>query len=157
MDQGSRVLTQFAQDAWPINNEDLVYVFQGLTKDGRYYISAFLPVTASFLPEHVDDAAAVPAVDGIPFPAFNSSDFGSEYASYQKAVRDKLNASSPEEFSPALDTLDTLIESLRVGLSAATAVPATQALPVTQEVFQPALRGRDSHPLTGELVRLRGP
>ena len=111
---GVRVLTQFAQNWWPINNGDLVYVFQGLTSDNAYYISAILPVTAPFLPEQVDDPAAVPPVDGVSFPASSSPNFGEEYSSYQRAVIKKLNEISPEEFVPSLSMLDALMESLQV-------------------------------------------
>jgi hypothetical protein len=110
-----RVLTQFAQNAWPINNEDLVYVFQGLTHDGRYYISAFLPVSAPFLPDHVDEPHTVPAVDGVIFPRFDSSSFNSLYDRYQRTITQKLDSTPPEEFSPTLSNLDELIESLQVG------------------------------------------
>ncbi len=111
---GVRVLTQFAQNWWPINNGDLVYVFQGLTSDNAYYISAILPVTAPFLPEQVDDPAAVPPVDGVSFPASSSPKFGEEYSSYQRAVIKKLNEISPEKFVPSLSMLDALMESLQV-------------------------------------------
>lgn len=112
---GIRVLTQFAQDVWPVNNEDLLYVFQGLTNDGRYYVSAFLPVRASFLPDHVDEPEAVPAVDGVSFPKFTSMSFDSEYAGYQQAITHKLDTTPPEEFSPTLSKLDELVESLLIG------------------------------------------
>jgi hypothetical protein len=112
---GVRVLTQFAQNAWPINNEDLVYVFQGLTDDGRYYVSAFLPVSAPFLPDHVDEPENVPAVDGVIFPKFDSSSFNSLYDRYQRTIMQKLDSTPPEGFSPALNKLDDLIGSLQVG------------------------------------------
>ena len=111
---GVRVLTQFAQNFWPINNADLVYVFQGLTSDNAYYVSAVLPVAAPFLPEQVDDPAAVPAVDGVSFPASNSPNFGEEYSSYQRAIIQKLNETAPDEFTPSLKILDALIESIQV-------------------------------------------
>ena len=114
---GVRLLTQFAQDSWPVNNEGLVYVFQGLTSDDRYYVSAFLPVSASFLPDKVDDPQAVPDVDGVPFPAFDAVDFDAEYARYQEAVTQKLETTPPEQYEPALSQLDGLIQSLQIGVS----------------------------------------
>lgn len=153
---GVRVLTQFAQDAWPVNNEDLVYVFQGLTNDGSYYVSAFLPLTAPFLPEHVDDPAAVPAVDGIPFPDFTSSSFGSDYGSYQQAVTHKLDMTSPEEFSPALSKLDDLIESLQVGTTAESAtLPCLNAPPTRLRIDSFAYVNPDP-PLPNNLRRDAG-
>lgn len=135
---GVRVLTQLAQDAWPINNEGLVYIFQGLTSDDAYYISAFLPVTAPFLPDHVDDLATVPSVNGKSFPEFDSPNFGSEYRSYRQAIIDKLNSTAPEEFEPALGILDSLMESLKLELAPApqesVRVPCVNALPTRLRV-----------------------
>jgi hypothetical protein len=112
---GVRLLTQFAQSSWPVNNQGLVYLFQGLTNDGRYYISAFLPVRASFLPDRVDDPDSVPDVGGVQYPQSNSDDFDTEYASYRQAVTRRLEAASPGEFTPALQLLDGLMQSLRAG------------------------------------------
>jgi hypothetical protein len=122
-----RFLTQLGQDAWPIHNAGLVYVFQGMTNDDSYYISAFLPVTTPVLPDKVDDPATAPAINGVSFPVFNSPDFNSEYTRYRQAVIDKLNATSPDEFTPSLTQLDELIESMQVGTApvAATATPGT--------------------------------
>ena len=130
---GVRLLTQFAQNSWPVNNADLVYVFQGLSQDNAYYISAFLPVSASFLPDAVDDPASVPAVDGVSFPDFNSADFDSEYGRYQQAITKALNSTPPEEFQPDLSALDRLIESMEIeGVSAAqdaASMPCVNGLP----------------------------
>ena len=112
---GVRLLTQFAQDSWPLHNEGLVYVFQGLTRDDRYYISAFLPVSASFLPDKVDDPDTVPDVDGVPYPESSSNDFDADYARYQQAVTQRLESATPAELEPALHLLDALIESLQAG------------------------------------------
>lgn len=112
---GVRVLTQFAQNTWPINNEGLVYVFQGMTSDGAYYVSAFLPAIVPFLPGRVDDPEAVPPVDGIPFPNWGSPDFGTQWSSYREAVTQKLNATPAQEFTPDLGLLDGLIQSFLVG------------------------------------------
>jgi hypothetical protein len=114
------MLTQFAQNSWPINNEGLVYVFQGLTDDERYYVSAFLPVSATFLPDRVDEPEAVPDVNGVPFPAFNSDDFDAEYARYQEAVTQQLETAALEEFEPMLSLLDGMIQSLQLEADAQT-------------------------------------
>ena len=47
---GVRFLTQFNNGMAPVNNHDLIYTFQGLTSDGKYYIAAVLPVTHPDLP-----------------------------------------------------------------------------------------------------------
>lgn len=48
--RGVRYLTQYDQAPLPINNNELVYTFQGLTADGKYYIAAVFPVTHPELP-----------------------------------------------------------------------------------------------------------
>lgn len=116
---GIRVLTQFAQNTWPINNADLVYVFQGVTDDGAYYISAFMPVAAFFLPTRVHDPDTIPPVDGNRYPKFDSANFDAEYRNYHEAVTRKLNTKPANEFAPDLSVLDSLIESLQVELVAA--------------------------------------
>jgi len=141
---GVRVLTQFAQGMWPIHNAGLVYVFQGLTSDGAYYISAFLPVAASFLPDQVDDPDLVPPVDGTPYPKFGSQNFDTEHGDYHRAVTRKLNATPPQEFTPNLSALDSLIQSLRVGSAAASnaTLMATPALTMTTTPLPAAGIGR---------------
>lgn len=123
---GVRVLTQFAQNSWPINNEDLVYVFQGLTSDGTHYVSAFLPVAASLLPDQVNDPDTVPPIDGIPFPQFNSPNFNEEYLNYHKAITQRLNTTSPDEFTPPLNALDNMIASISIASESST-VPCLNA------------------------------
>lgn len=103
---GVRFLTEYAQYPATINNQDLFYLFEGLTSDGKYYIIAILPVTAPILAENDKPDAIVPA-GGIPIPV----DTGPN-ESYYAEVTDKLNAMAAEDFQPALSVLDALIQSL---------------------------------------------
>jgi hypothetical protein len=165
---GIRVLTQFAQNSWPINNADLVYVFQGLTEDDRFYISAFLPISASFLADKVDVPAAVPTIDGVSYPEFKSPDFAAEYGAYQRAILNKLNSTPLEEFQPSLLALDSLIQSLQLEQESspqdAATLPCVNGLPTRLHLNGFAyvnadppvpnnLRGEagKDHPLVGEI------
>ena len=47
---GIRFISMYAQDAAPINNDDTFLVFQGLTSDEQYYISAVLRISNPILP-----------------------------------------------------------------------------------------------------------
>ncbi|HJR78626.1 MAG TPA: hypothetical protein VJ821_01055 [Anaerolineales bacterium] len=105
---GVRALTQYAQYAAPINNRELFYQFQGLTEDRKTYIIAILPVTAPFLAEDEKPDAPVPA-DGVPIP----TDVGPNDV-YYASITENLNSLSPDEFTPALDTLDDLVQSILV-------------------------------------------
>lgn len=130
---GVRVLTQFAQNSWPINNEDLVYVFQGLTSDGTYSVSAFLPVATSLLPDQANDPETVPPIDGISFPHFSSPNFNQEYSNYHEAITQKLNTTPPDEFAPPLSALDNMIESISI-VSESSSVPCLNAPPTRLQV-----------------------
>ena len=103
---GIRTVTQYDQAPIPVNNKELIYNFDGLTADGKYYIIAVFPINTAVLAADDNPSSPVPP-GGI---AFNESD----PVSYFKAVADKLNALSPGAFSPSLTTLDNLIESLNV-------------------------------------------
>ena len=105
---GVRFLTQYAQYAAPINNRELFYHFQGLTNDGQYYVIAILPVTAPILAEDEKVEATVPE-GGVPIPA----DTGPNNV-YYFSVTEKLNSLAPDAFTPSLNTLDALIQSLAV-------------------------------------------
>ena len=105
---GVRSLTQYAQYAAPINNHELFYHFQGLSGDGKYYVIAILPINAPILPEDEKPTAAVPE-GGVPIP----TDVGPNEV-YYFSVAEKLNSLSPDAFTPALDALDALVQSILV-------------------------------------------
>ena len=105
---GVRALTQYAQYAAPINNRELFYHFQGLTRDGRYYLIAILPITAPILPEDEKAEASIPE-GGVPIP----TDIGPNDV-YYFSVTEKLNSLAPDDFTPSLNMLDALIQSILV-------------------------------------------
>ena len=107
---GVRLVTQYAQAFVSINNQELFYHYQGLSSDGKYYIIAILPVTAPMLAADEKPESPVPA-DGVPFN-YNDSNF--DFPGYVKAVSAKLDAASPDDFSPSLNLLDALIQSFQV-------------------------------------------
>ena len=49
--EGVRFLTEYAQYPASANNQDLFYQFQGLSRDGAYYIVAIFPITVPVLAE----------------------------------------------------------------------------------------------------------
>ena len=108
---GLRYLHQIMQAFAPITNSELFYYYLGLTEDGNFFIEALLPVHAAFLVADGSNEAVLPQ-DGIPFPGVPVET--SVWDAYLQAVKDKLDASSPEVFTPALTTLDALINSIEV-------------------------------------------
>ena len=100
---GVRFVSQYGQAAWPINNSDLFYAYQGLTDDGMYLISAILPVSHPNLP-----------ADGDTFIGDEYDAFINAYEAYLFDVESQLAAESPLSFSPQLTDLDAMMESMQV-------------------------------------------
>ena len=108
---GVRFLTEYAQYTAPVNNHELIYLFQGVTRDGVYYVIAILPVTAPELAETSDPGAPLPA-NGVVFP--DISDPNANYEAYYAAVSNLLNTENPDGFTPPIGQLDLLIQSLQI-------------------------------------------
>ena len=97
---GIRYLTQYGQDVYPINNYSLFYTFQGLTSDERFYIAAIFPVSTPVLPD--------------PETMELDQQFYDTYLQYIEETKFLLETQPLDTFSPNLNTLDLLIESLRI-------------------------------------------
>jgi hypothetical protein len=100
---GVRYVTQFSQAHYPvINNQELIYTYQGITADGRYYVSAVLPVNQP----------------GLPINATASPDIADQAqvdpSGYLTDVTSQLGNASPASFTPDLKELDALMQSLKI-------------------------------------------
>ena len=112
--QGVRMVTEYAMARAIINNNELIYHFEGLTDDGAYYVIAILPVTAPGLPDDGQPESVVP-LGGVPVPDFN--DMNANWLGYYGDVRQMLQDLEPGAYSPNLDQLDALIGSLIIASS----------------------------------------
>ena len=101
---GIRYLTEFAQYSAPVNNNEIIYTYQGLTGDGKYWVSAILPINHPILP-----ADAKSAMDGVDFNTW-SNNFGT----YITDMVNKLNTQDPNSFTPTLAVLDALVSSITI-------------------------------------------
>jgi len=97
---GVRFVTQFGQAAWPINNNDMFYTYQGITNDGKYYISAILPVSHPSLPD--------------PNTVSMDEAFINNYMTYVAQVEIDLNAQPPESFNPSLTIFDEMLQTFNI-------------------------------------------
>jgi hypothetical protein len=99
---GLRYLTMYGQGLSPVDNKNLFYTFQGMTDDGRFYISAVLPVINSGLPNdgasQIDDWMA----------------FEENWETYLADTIAWLEAQPSQNFLPNLESLDSMIASLNV-------------------------------------------
>ena len=101
---GTRYLTEYAQFYDPINNHDMFYSFQGLTSDGKYWVSALLPISNPILP-----------VNGNNPPNGQSWDaFSKVFDAYIADITGKLNSQAGDSFSPTIPALDALISSITI-------------------------------------------
>ena len=97
---GMRFVGRFAQDATPLSNASLRYVFWGLVRNGEDLVVADLPVR--FEPLAVPQAAGDPSFD--PARTRANLDRGTQL----------LDAAPASQFSPGLATLDGLVASVRI-------------------------------------------
>ena len=101
---GIRYMTLLAQFYAPINNKELFYTYQGLTQDGKYWISAILPINNPILP-----------ANGNTLPAGQSWDqFTNNYSTYITDLTSQLNSQASGNFTPSLDLLDALVASITI-------------------------------------------
>jgi hypothetical protein len=99
---GVGYLTQFAMGPSPINNQELVYTFQGTTNDRAYVVVAFFPVTHPSLP---------------PTALLSETEFANLMADFQGYLANTaalLESQGPETFTPNLAEIDRLIASLQL-------------------------------------------
>jgi len=100
--QGLRYVTEFDQAFIPINNYELIYTYQGLTGDGKYYVAAVLPITHPSLPADAN-------VTGNEPPEFTSN-----FPTYLANVTSDLNTQASNTYSPDLTQLDAMMSSLEI-------------------------------------------
>lgn len=99
---GLRYLTLWGQGPSPVDNQNLFYTYQGITHDGRFYISAILPITHPNLPE--DSRANVT-------DWYEASE---KWADDYPATIIMLDEQPHLSFSPNIEHLDEMMASIRI-------------------------------------------
>lgn len=97
---GVRYLTQYGQGIYPVSSQTLFYTFQGLSSDGRWLVSAVLPVASPVLPD--------------PESVLQDPSFEDNYAAYLEEVKGLLGEQPDSSFQPDLAALDAIFQSLEV-------------------------------------------
>ncbi|BCX02953.1 MAG: hypothetical protein KatS3mg053_0891 [Candidatus Roseilinea sp.] len=119
---GMRFVTHLTQEIRPLTGSSLIYTFQGLTRDGRYYIAAYIPVTTTALPATPADVTKA-----------ERDAFKRDYLAYADGVAQKLDA-QPKSFTPSLAALDAMIASLQIGDDVLGAGPLPANEPIGQAI-----------------------
>lgn len=115
--QGVRFITDYHEAPHPITNRTVFYTFQGLTNDGARWVSVTLPISSPELPANDD------GIDWF------SENWLQNYNSYAGEVKDALDELPPGSFSPSIDQLDELVQSITISPSGNTeAVPESTLL-----------------------------
>lgn len=103
---GVRFVTFYSHVADPLTNDQIFYTFQGLTDDGRFWISFFADVTTPALPDTYEDADTDAATED-----------------YEAYLAETLAALESATFTPQLSTLDTVLLSLQIAPGNTTGTP----------------------------------
>jgi len=101
---GIRYLTEYAQYYAPVNNNELFYTYQGLTGDGKYWVSAILPINNPILPANADNPPG-----GVSWDEFNNN-----FESYINDMTNQLNSQTSDSYTPSLVALDALVASITI-------------------------------------------
>jgi len=99
---GLRYLTMHGQASYPIDNHQMFYAFQGITNDGKYLLSAILPISNPALPEHGEDTID----DWNAFYEF--------FEAYIAQAAMQVDEYAPESFNPTLALLDEMMASFLI-------------------------------------------
>lgn len=100
---GFRFITLYSQAAMPINNHELFYAFQGITHDGKLWISVILPTTNAILPENGDTP-----------PGGDWAAFSDRYEAYLADITMRLEELTDDSYNPSLILLDSLVAGIMV-------------------------------------------
>lgn len=106
---GIRYLAAYAQDVSPLSSEQIMYLYEGISTDGNYYVSAQFRFKTGLFSDEVA-------------PDFNYERFAAGLEEYLQTSIDTLNQASDDEINPALFAMDDLIKSFRIDSEGSTGI-----------------------------------
>lgn len=98
---GVRYITVFRQDVSPLVNQDLRYIYQGITDDGDYLLSVSLPISSTVLPDTIEEE-------------FDYEGFAQNWETYLEDTVEQLQAQDTSDFTPDLADLDAMIQTVAI-------------------------------------------
>jgi len=96
---GYHIVTEYAQAYYPVNNHEMFFSYQGITSDGKYWISIILPISHPSLPENGDNPPA---------------DLYTNPDPYYAQMTAQLNGVLPKSFNPSIVMLNNLVKSMTI-------------------------------------------
>jgi len=100
-----RYLSQYNPEPTPFNNADLVYAAQGLTKDDKYYVSAYLHAKAEGLADTRESDH---------WSKNKFQQFSKNFPKYSADMLQKLSKMNESAFTPPLSQFDQVVASIKV-------------------------------------------
>lgn len=109
--KGILFITHWNYEMALMSNENLEYVFAGLTSDGKYYVLARMPVSAAFLPDN-----SPPEFEGFKERDIYKEDKATfqRYKKYNLSIKTRLENLPPEKFEPNLKSFEEIISTLKI-------------------------------------------
>ena len=97
-----------------VSNRNLLYRFEGITDDGKYYVTAETPVSVTFLPN-----GSVEEFEGFTWQMIIEAGQGNpsskkRYDAYIESITNRLEKLGPNDFQPHLEKFESIIKSLKV-------------------------------------------
>jgi len=100
---GVRYLAAYTADVAPLGAGDLFYVFEGLTRDGRYHVGFQFPVVTTLLGDRRVLATSE-----------ERAEFAAQADEYAVRMARELAGAAPSSFRPSLERLDAFVRSITV-------------------------------------------
>jgi hypothetical protein len=114
---GVRGIVQYMQDRFFYTNNGLTYEFNGLTQDGRYFVSVHFPLDVPFLMElSGPDPLTNMNPQAITIPGW-TNDYQQQapiVEAYNTEALRRLEQMSDQDSLPNITLLDTLVQSIKV-------------------------------------------
>jgi hypothetical protein len=98
---GYRFVSRFTRNQGPVTNDQLQYVYVGLSSDSRYLVVVQYPISWPGLPNTADDLQPDTINAAI-----------RDYAGYLQNLTDQCQAANGDAFTPSLNTLDNVVKSI---------------------------------------------
>ena len=116
---GVRALMQYMQDFYFFSNNGLVYEYNGLTQDGRYFVRLQYAVSAPFLMEFSDrsDPRSNLNAQAIAIPDWPVDHFDAQMQivkDYNAQALARFDTLTDSDVSPNLALLDALVQSIEI-------------------------------------------
>ncbi|PYT00100.1 MAG: hypothetical protein DMF63_09020 [Acidobacteria bacterium] len=112
--RGIIFITHWSIEAELLSNRNLVYRYEGITADGKFYVTAETPVSVAFLPDEMPTAFEGYTYENLFEENSNSKDTEARIEKYRNSITTRLEKLNSSDYSPSLEKFEEIISSLRI-------------------------------------------